>query len=61
MGWSFHHMITITIYSISNFLVFVKTPNIDNFNILHFFNLIPAVQDDVALFSSFQFVFSEHL
>ena len=62
MGSLIHHIITITIYSFLNSLVFVKTPNIDNFDILHFFNLIPAVEDDVALFSNLNvFFFTERL
>ena len=57
MGWLIHHIITITIHSFSNSLVFVNTPNIDNFYILHFFNLIPTVENDVALLSKFKMCF----
>ena len=57
MGWLIHHIITITKHFFSNSLVFVNTPNINNFDILHFFNLIPTVENDVALLSKFKMCF----
>ena len=61
IAWLYYHIIAITIHSFSNFLVFVKTEIMTIIIFCTFGNLIPAVEDDVALFSNLKCVFTEHL